>query len=58
MSEQKMLKATFFAALAVLFVSALGLVVSFLVFVSSAGLEKRIAALEATQAQSEQPPKK
>ena len=34
MSEQKMLKATFFAALAVLFVSAAGLGVSFLVFVT------------------------
>jgi hypothetical protein len=53
MSEQKMLKATFFAALAVLFVSVVGMVANWLAYYSRvelfaqvAQLEQRVAALE------------
>jgi hypothetical protein len=53
MSEQKMLKATFFAALAVLFVNAVTMVANWRAYYSRvelfaqvAQLEQRVAALE------------
>lgn len=62
-SEQAMLKATFFAALLVLMVNVVTVVANWMayfdraqVFWAVGDLQKRVAALEATQLQPPRPP--